>query len=181
MTERIAKLREQSLAAVPRISPERALLLTEFYKSEAARGVSIPVARALAFAYILRHKTICINDGELIVGERGPAPKATPTYPEICTHTMEDLQVLHTRPKIPFLVDETTRQAYQEVIIPFWRGRSLRERLFAEMDQEWHDAYQAGVFTEFMEQRAPGHTVLDDKIYRLGMWDFKRLIRPQMA
>ncbi|MDZ7386596.1 MAG: glycyl radical protein [candidate division KSB1 bacterium] len=181
MTERIAKLREQSLAAVPRISPERALLLTEFYKSEAARGVSVPVARALAFAYILRHKTICINDGELIVGERGPAPKATPTYPEICTHSMADLEVLHTRPKIPFLVDETTRQAYQEVIIPFWRGRSLRERLFAEMDQEWHDAYQAGVFTEFMEQRAPGHTVLDDKIYRLGMLDFKRLIRQQMA
>ncbi|MDZ7413881.1 MAG: glycyl radical protein [candidate division KSB1 bacterium] len=181
MTERIAKLREQSLAAVPRISPERALLLTEFYKSEAARGVSVPVARALAFAYILRHKTICINDGELIVGERGPAPKATPTYPEICTHSMADLEVLHTRPKIPFLVDETTRQAYQEVIIPFWRGRSLREQLFAEMDQEWHDAYQAGVFTEFMEQRAPGHTVLDDKIYRLGMLDFKRLIRQQMA
>ncbi|MDZ7391708.1 MAG: glycyl radical protein [candidate division KSB1 bacterium] len=181
MTERIAKLREQSLAAVPRISPERALLLTEFYKSEAARGVSVPVARALAFAYILRHKTICINDGELIVGERGPAPKATPTYPEICTHSMADLEVLHTRPKIPFLVDETTRQAYQEVIIPFWRGRSLRERLFAEMDQEWHDAYQAGVFTEFMEQRAPGHTVLDDKIYRLGMLDFKRFIRQQMA
>ena len=29
------------------------------------------------------------------------------------------------------------------------------------------------MFTEFMEQRAPGHTVLDDKIYSKGMLDFK--------
>ncbi len=181
MTERIAKLRDQSLAAVPRISAERALLLTEFYQSEAARGVSVPVGRALAFAHLLRHKTICINDGELIVGERGPAPKATPTYPEICTHSLEDLHVLHTRPKIPFVVDEATRKAYEEVVIPFWRGRSLRERIFAAMDREWLAAYQAGVFTEFMEQRAPGHTVLDGRIYRMGLLDFKRLIRQQLA
>jgi pyruvate formate-lyase/glycerol dehydratase family glycyl radical enzyme len=41
------------------------------------------------------------------------------------------------------------------------------------MTDEWKDAYEAGVFTEFMEQRAPGHTVLDDKIYRRGLEDFK--------
>ena len=42
----------------------------------------------------------------------------------------------------------------------------MRDRLFAELPAEWHAAYEAGMFTEFMEQRAPGHTVLDDKIYR---------------
>ena len=36
------------------------------------------------------------------------------------------------------------------------------------MTPEWMAAYDAGIFTEFMEQRAPGHTVLDDKIYRKG-------------
>ncbi|MGQ9561805.1 MAG: trans-4-hydroxy-L-proline dehydratase [Candidatus Oleimicrobiaceae bacterium] len=181
MSERIAKLREQSLAAVPHISAERALLLTEFYRSGQAERVSVPVARALAFAHILAHKAICINPGELIVGERGPAPKATPTYPEICTHSLADLEVLNSRPKISFVLDEGTRQAYERVIIPFWRGRTMRERIFAEMDREWRQAYEAGVFTEFMEQRAPGHTVLDDKIYRLGMRDFKRLVKQQIA
>jgi formate C-acetyltransferase len=48
----------------------------------------------------------------------------------------------------------------------------MRERIFASMTPEWLAAYQAGIFTEFMEQRAPGHTVLDDKIYRKGMLDF---------
>jgi pyruvate formate-lyase/glycerol dehydratase family glycyl radical enzyme len=40
------------------------------------------------------------------------------------------------------------------------------------MSPAWLAAYQAGVFTEFMEQRSPGHTVLDDKIYHKGMEDF---------
>ncbi len=44
----------------------------------------------------------------------------------------------------------------------------MRELIFQEMTAEWKAAYEAGIFTEFMEQRAPGHTVLDDKIYRKG-------------
>ncbi|MCK5700478.1 MAG: hypothetical protein KAI29_04970, partial [Cyclobacteriaceae bacterium] len=83
MTERIEKLRTQSLNSINRISAERALLITEFYKSHECQKVSVPVQRALSFKYIMENKSICINDGELIVGERGPAPKATPTYPEI--------------------------------------------------------------------------------------------------
>lgn len=37
------------------------------------------------------------------------------------------------------------------------------------------------MFTEFMEQRAPGHTVADDKIYNKGMKDFKREIEASIA
>ena len=177
MNNRIKKLREQSLGAVNRISAERALLVTEFYKSNRAQEVSIPVKRALTFKYILEHKKICINEGELIVGERGPAPKATPSYPEVCLHSLQDLDILNSRPKVSFKVDDETRKAYEEVIIPFWKGKSHRERLFREMDPAWVDSYQAGVFTEFQEQRAPGHTVLGGKIYRLGFMDLKEQIR----
>lgn len=172
MNQRIKKLRDQSLAARPAISHERAVLLTTFYKSGAADRASVPVARALAFKYILENKAICINDGELIVGERGHAPKATPTYPEICTHTISDLNILNSREKISYRVSDETKSIYEKEVIPFWSGRSIRDRIFAEVDEEWKQAYQAGVFTEFMEQRAPGHTVLDDKIYQKGMLDF---------
>ncbi len=49
----------------------------------------------------------------------------------------------------------------------------MRELILNEMTDEWKAAYEAGIFTEFMEQRAPGHTVLDDKIYHKGMLDFQ--------
>jgi len=177
MTERIQALRQQSLDAVPRISMERAHLLTEFYQSGVAERVSIPVARALAFKHLLEHKGLWIGDGELIVGERGPAPKATSTYPEICTHSMDDFTVLDTREKVWFRVGDDQRRSQEEAVIPFWTGRSIRDRIFEEVDEAWKEAYYAGVFTEFQEQRAPGHTVLDDKIYRLGMKDFKAAIQ----
>jgi pyruvate formate-lyase/glycerol dehydratase family glycyl radical enzyme len=177
MNKRIKKLREQSINTSPYITAERAKLITEFYKSDIAQKVSAPVRRALAFKYLLEHKSICINEGELIVGERGPAPRATPTYPEVTAHSLQDLDILNARPKTSFKVDEGTRRLYEEEIIPFWRGKSIRDRIFSEMSEEWKNAYEAGIFTEFQEQRAPGHTVLDDKIYKKGFLDFKKEIK----
>ena len=175
MSPRVKRLRAESLAAEPVISPERARLITEFYRND--RGSrSAPVTRALAFAHLLANKEIWIGDGELIVGEKGPRPRHVPTYPELCCHSLADLEVLDSRDKVSFRVSDETRRLYADEIIPFWQGRSMRERLFAAMTPEWHAAFSAGVFTEFMEQRAPGHTVLDDKIYHQGMLDFKRRI-----
>jgi len=181
MNERVRKLREQSLSAQPTITSERAKLVTEFYQSPEAYRLSTPMQHALAFKHILAKKSICLNEGELIVGERGPAPKATPTYPEITCHSVQDLEILDTRPKTWFKIDEKTKKFYKDEVIPFWKGRSIRDRIFAEVPPEWIDAYEAGIFTEFMEQRAPGHTVLDDKIYKKGMLDFKKDIEDSIA
>ena len=181
MNERIRRLREESLAAVPRLTPERARLLTEFYRSGDAKGQSIPVQRAMAYRHVLSHQPVWIGRGELIVGERGPEPKATPTYPEITTHSVEDLDILDTRPKTSFKVDAAMKAVYRDEIIPFWRGQTQRERIFAQMEPEWLAAYEAGLFTEFMEQRAPGHTVLDGKIYRKGLRDFQADIDAAIA
>ncbi|KPJ60836.1 MAG: formate acetyltransferase [Latescibacteria bacterium DG_63] len=173
MSDRVARLRKQSVEARPVLSTERAELITEFYKKDLGT-LSFPVRRALALKHLLERKAICINDGELIVGEKGSAPKAAPTYPELCCHSLKDLDVLHSREKVSFAVTPEARRVYEETIIPFWRGRSMRDLIFREMTEEWKAAYGAGVFTEFMEQRSPGHTVLDDKIYGRGFLDFKR-------
>jgi pyruvate formate-lyase/glycerol dehydratase family glycyl radical enzyme len=180
MTDRVARLRQQSLEAVPTISTERAELITEFYAQNHGL-ISEPVRRALAFQYLLEHKSIYIGEGELIVGEKGPAPKAVPTYPELCCHSLEDLDILDSREKIPYKVSPQARKVYEERILPFWKGKSMRDVLFREMTPEWKAAYEAGIFTEFMEQRAPGHTVLDDKIYHKGMLDFIEELHRSLA
>ena len=181
MKKRINKLRKQSIDAVPTISLERAELLTDFYNSGKADGVSVPVARALGFRYILEKKAICINDEELIVGERGPSPKATSTYPEICTHTLEDFDILNNREKVSFKVDNKSSVIQQKKIRPFWNGRSIRDKILEAVSEDWSSAYKAGVFTEFMEQRAPGHTVMDDKIFYKGFIDFKNDIQKSIT
>ena len=177
MTDRIKFLREVSLNAVNRISAERALLVTQFYETGIDREVSVPVMRAMTLDHILAHKELCYTQGELIVGERGPAPKACPTFPEICLHSLDDLDILDKRKKVSFKVDAATRQRYKETIIPFWSGKSNRDRVMSSVPSDWMDAYTAGVFTEFQEQRGPGHTVAGDKIYRKGMLDLISEIR----
>lgn len=181
INSRIHKQREMSLKAINRISAERAKLITEFYSQPATALLSVPMQRAGSLMHILANKAICINPYELIVGERGPAPKATPTYPEVCLHSLDDLKILNTRPKVSYKVDEEVREVYRSSIIPFWSGRTIRDRVFEMVTEEWKDAYTAGIFTEFQEQRAPGHTVTGSKLYRKGMLDLKHNIAQSMA
>lgn len=173
MNKRIEKLRQESLDTQPYISIERANLVTKVYKKYEGT-VSVPVLRALTFQYLMENKEIFINDGELIVGERGGRPQATPTFPELCCHTLEDFELINTRKKISFTVSKEVKNIQKEKIIPYWENRSMRNRIFKEMTPEWKDGYTAGIFTEFMEQRAPGHTVADDKIYHKGFFGFIR-------
>ncbi len=179
VTQRVQKLREQSLNAVPTLSIERAQLVTEAYKKYEGK-VSIPVLRALTFKHLCENKTICINEGELIVGERGPVPQAAPNYPELCCHSLQDLEIMNNREKISFKVDDETKRIQKEEIIPFWQGKAIRDKMMAQMTDEWKECYDAGIFTEFMEQRAPGHTVADGKIYKKGFLDFKKDIEEEI-
>ena len=180
MNDRIARLRKLSFETRPSISAERARLETEFYEQHYGKH-SIPVLRALCFRHLCEHKTIYIGDDELIVGERGPAPKVVPTFPELTCHSVEDLNILNDRPMTGYQVPEEDIAVYRDKVIPYWRGRSMRERIFSEVPEEWRAAYQAGLFTEFMEQRAPGHTALDGAIYEQGMLDYKNQIKDRIT
>jgi len=179
-TERIENLRKESIDTEVKVSVERAKLITKFYKSEAAKGKSIPVQRALAFKYLMENVTLPVEDGQLIVGIRGTGPKEVPTYPEICVHTLEDLGVLNSRKNMPYKVDREIRELYKDEVIPFWKGRSMRDRMFSHLSQEWKDAYEAGVWTEFMEQRAPGHTAGGERVFKMGVLNIKEEIRKKM-
>ena len=176
MNTRIQKLRKLSFEAEPSLSIERALIQTEFYKKNFGK-YDIPVMRSLNFLEICKKKTIYLGEGELIVGERGPAPKAVPTFPELTCHSVEDLHVLNTRDMQQYAISQEDIDTYEKEVIPFWEGKTIRDRIFNHVPHEWKRAYEAGLFTEFMEQRAPGHTALDGKIYKKGMLDFKKEIQ----
>ncbi|GAA0099465.1 trans-4-hydroxy-L-proline dehydratase [Paraclostridium bifermentans] len=178
--ERTKKLRKQSIETQPFITIERARLMTEGYKKYEG-SVEIPVLRALAFKHYMENRTLCINDGELIVGEKGDSPQSTPTYPELCCHTMEDLDIMDKRDIISFKVSDDVKKIHEDEIIPFWKNRQIRQKIVSSMEQEWLDCYENGVFTEFMEQRAPGHTVCGGTIYKKGFLDLKKEIELEIS
>jgi len=180
MNPRVRRLRKLSVEAEHTISIERALIETSFYKENQGK-YSIPVLRALNFLEICKRKTLYLGDDELIVGERGPVPKSVPTFPELTCHSVEDFRVLNTREKQPYSTSEADIETYAREVIPYWQGRTQRERIFSHVPPEWQAAYEAGLFTEFMEQRAPGHTCLDGAIYQKGMLDYKQEIADHLA
>ena len=179
MNDRIRRLRHESLNTPTTLSIERALIETAFYK-ENYGTMSTPVLRARNFYEICKRKTIYIGPDELIVGERGPRPKAVPTFPELTCHSVEDLHVLNERELQPYLISQDDIDTYEREVIPYWRGKTQRERIFGHVSKEWEEAYHAGVFTEFMEQRAAGHTAMDGKMYREGLLDVKARIEDRI-
>ena len=176
MNSRIQRLRQLSVATEPSLSIERALHETAFYTENYGK-YSIPVLRALNFYDHCRKKTIYIGNDELIVGERGPRPKAVPTFPELTCHSVEDFHVLNTRDQQRYTISQEDIATYAREVIPYWQGKTIRERIFGHVPGHWRDMYEAGLFTEFMEQRAPGHTALDGQIYHKGMLDFKNQVK----
>ena len=180
MNDRIKRLRQQSLDTPTTLSIERALIETAFYK-EHFGTLSTPVLRARNFYEICKKKTIYIGDDELIVGERGPKPKAVPTFPELTCHSVEDLHTLDTRELQSYHITKADIDTYEREVIPYWKGKTQRERIFNHVSKEWEEAYHAGVFTEFMEQRAAGHTAMDGKMYHEGLLDVKARIEKKIA
>ena len=180
MNERIKRLHKLSVETEPTLTIERALIETAFYKENYGKMPNC-ILRARNFYEICKKKTIYIGKDELIVGERGPVPKAVPTFPELTCHTVEDLHTLNTRDLQPYRISQEDIDRYEQEVIPYWEGRTQRERIFSHVSKEWEEAYHAGVFTEFMEQRAGGHTSMDGKMYRRGLLDTKALIAEALA
>ena len=179
MNERIQKLRKISFETEPSLSIERAIIQTRFYKDNFGKYAT-PVLRALNFLEICKQKTIYLGEGELILGERGPKPKCVPTFPELTCHSVEDFHVLNIRDMQKYKIHQSDIDIYEQEVIPYWSGKTMRERIFSHVPTAWSNLYEAGLFTEFMEQRAPGHTALDGKIYEKGMLDFKKEIQEQI-
>lgn len=180
MNARIQMLREMSVTTQPRIDLERARLETEAYKRYEGT-VSIPELRALTLLYINEHKTLYIGQGELIVGEKGASPQMAPTFPELCCHTLDDMRVMDGRELISFRVSEEDLRLQRDVIIPYWQNRTMRKKLLESMTPQWQACYRSGLFTEFMEQRGPGHTVGSSHIYEKGFADYQREIDDAIA
>ena len=180
MNARIKRLRQQNFDTPTTLSIERALIETAFYK-ENYGTMPIAVLRARNFYEICKKKTIYIGEDELIVGERGPQPKAVPTFPELTCHSVEDLHTLNERELQRYTISQEDIDTYEREVIPYWKGKTQRERIFNHVSKEWEEAYHAGVFTEFMEQRAAGHTAMDGKMYRQGLLDVKARIERKIA
>jgi len=143
-TERIKRLRRISHSTQPHLDLERAKIETDVYK-EYEGSVSVPVLRALVLKEYFSRKTLYLGEDELLVGEKGKDPQCSPTFPELCCHTIEDMHIMNDRKLVNFTVTEDDLKLQEEEIIPYWKNRAVREHLLKAMTQEWRDCYEVGL------------------------------------
>jgi len=127
MNDRTASLKERMMAIEPEICPERAVLLTESWRETA--GQPVPIRRAKGFAHILKNMSICIQPGELIVGNLAGEQRAAPIFPEYAVAWIKaELDDFSGRPIDRFDVSAEARSALLDVC-EFWQGETFHDRV----------------------------------------------------
>lgn len=142
---RIQRLIDHLYAKMPEIEADRAVLITESYKS--TEGQPIILRRAKAFAHILENLPITIRPEELIVGSNSKAPRGCQVFPEYSYEWLEnEFDTVATRAADPFYISEETKQKLREVY-PYWKGKTTSELATAFMSPEALIAIEHNIFT----------------------------------
>ena len=144
-SDRIPKLVKALFEKMPEIEPDRAVLLTESYKS--TEGEPIITRRAKAFAHILENIPITIRENELIVGSATKAPRSCQVFPEYSYEWLEaEFDTVASRSADPFYISEETKSILSEVY-KYWKGKTTRELADSYMSHDARTAFEHSVFT----------------------------------
>ncbi|MCR5784486.1 MAG: hypothetical protein K6G40_02445 [Eubacterium sp.] len=134
LTKRAEKLRANMITK-PQICVERGRLLTESYKT--TEGQPPMKRRGKALKYLYENISIHIEDGELIVGQQTSKVRGGALLPEISSEwIMEEMDSLDTRECDPYAPLSEEEKASLKEYIPYWRGKSLKDRITSMFSED---------------------------------------------
>lgn len=168
MKERLNMLRDEMLSAQPIICIERAQIVTRCYK-ELEQYPTI-IKRALSLSTVLREMTIYIRESELIVGNQAVTPRAAPIFPEYAyDFILKELDDFENRENDRYTISEKNKTVLRE-LLPWWRGRTLRDRALAiQSEQAMHDRKIGVLGWEGNVSSGEGHIIPDyETVLELG-------------
>ncbi len=133
--ERIQTLKTSMLNHPRYVSIEQALIITNTYKKY--EGASSQVKRAHALYDALTQIEIGIEDQERIVGNRTKGVRYGVVFPESGISWVDrEFETIPTRPQDKFLVHPEDIETFRNVIVPYWKGKSLEDVLHQRFGEE---------------------------------------------
>ena len=124
--ERIRLLKEKMLCETRYVSIEQALIITRSYQKH--ESCSKQRKRAFALKEALEQMDICVQPEELIVGNRTKGVRAGVIFPESGISWVDkEIESLPTRAQDRFEVRKEDIQTFREVILPYWKGKTLED------------------------------------------------------
>ncbi len=132
---RIAALKEEMLAEPRYASIEQARIVTACYQRNEDKPRCIQ--RALALRASLEEIAIRIEPDERIVGNRTAGVRGGVVFPETGASWVDrEFETLPTRPQDRFNVHPEDITEFREKILPYWKGRSLEDRVRAVVGEQ---------------------------------------------
>lgn len=153
---RIQKMKERVIRTRPSIDLENAKILTEsFLETE---GEPLVLRKAKAFREQCENKTVTIWEDELIVGCSGSKIRGGLLCADVCWSILDkELDTISGRPYDPFIVTEEEKAVFNDVIKPFWAGRSNYEKWLARIPSGVSDLRDASIiYVDRKAVRGPG-------------------------
>ncbi len=133
--DRIERLKARVLNTRPEMDLENAVILTKGFQE--TEGEPHVIQKAWAFRKQCREKTVKIWDDELIVGNAGSKQRGGQLSVDTCWSVLdEELDTISTRPYDPFYLTDEDRKAFEEIIRPYWKGRSTYEKWLVQCPEE---------------------------------------------
>lgn len=126
--ERIQTLKDTMLSQPRYVSIEQALIITNTYKE--LEGKSNAFKRAQSLYNALTQIEIGVEDQELIVGNRTKGVRYGVVFPESGISWVDrEFETIPTRPQDKFRVRQEDIETFRNVIVPYWKGKSLEDVL----------------------------------------------------
>ena len=133
LPSRINRMKDDFLKIKPSVSIDRAKATTEIYKENP--NLPVKILRAKAFRRACETIPIHIGADELIVSNPSGKQRAGVFCPEISWRWLEtELDTIHKRYQDPYVIDEEDKKTLKEEIFPFWRGKSIDEKIYAQLE-----------------------------------------------
>jgi len=129
--DRFSRIREVLMSEPVWLCPERALLITEFFKNHDDKKDPMVVRRAKAMRYLLTHKSVEIWTDEWIVGNVGTKRKSAIIQPELAgVYMCEELLWMDKRKTAPHSISWPDRYKLIKNVIPYWMFRNMIFKAF---------------------------------------------------
>lgn len=172
---RCQRLRDRVIKVKPYFCTERGVLLTESYRmSEHDPNI---IRRAKGLKHILENMTIYILEDELIVGHQASRQRSGNVFPEYAVEWIaKEIDTFETRAADNFIVLPEERKAFFDSIYPYWKGRTLNDRILSLIPEDTGlQRFDAQVFAiGHHEDGGFGHVVIDhERILKKGYGGIK--------
>lgn len=129
---RINRLKEKVFDTYPEIDLEDAKLLTESFLE--TQGEALVTRKAKAFLRQCQRKTVKIWDDELVVGNSGSKIRGGILSADVCWSVLDrELDTINTRAYDKFRLLPEDREVFEQLIRPYWKGRSNYEEWLARI------------------------------------------------